>query len=621
MPRYTDESKEKLRAAVDFGDLVGRYTELQRAGPGRFKALCPFHEERTPSMSVNASEGFFKCFGCGEGGDLFKFVMLKEGLDFTGALEWLADRYGVELEVVEEAPEQAKRRKERERLLAVLERTASFYARYLWESGEAAAARAYLGERGLDETLLREFRVGFAPSAWDKVLLASRRAGYSEQELYDAGLVQRNAKTGRVYDRFRGRITFPLCDRRGRVLGFGARKMGDGEGPKYINSPDNVVYHKGLHLYAADIARAHAARAQEVILCEGYTDVIALHQVGIRNTVGLMGTALTADQVTELSRLAPVVLLALDADGAGQEAMVKAAKVAEGRGVELRVIPLPPGADPADVVLAEGGPRMRELAGRSVRFVEFHVRRILDQADVTRAEGKDRAVAELAPVMRDVPQGAVRTELLRVISDRVDLDPTLVEQMLGNPRAAVVARPAASRPAPRPAQPPASRGDDGWPSEADMPHPDDPASGTMPPTAANDPLALAERRFLAAALATGAAGGEMLSALDIDTALTVPLHRLAARRICTHPDAPAQGLGPDDELAPLMAELIVRAADQSGSAAALVAQFAELRLAALERRIQRARASGESEVAQLAVERAALKREVDAAIARALDEG
>src|ERR671922_648079 len=362
MARYTDDSRDRVRDAVDMVDLVGTRVELRRAGVNRMEGLCPFHDERTPSFGINPAEKLFYCFGCGEGGDAFKFVQLTEGVDFKGSLEYLADRYGVELEVVEEDAAAAERRKERDRLLELLERTAAFYVRYLWDSSEAAHAREYLAGRGLEEGALREFRVGYAPSAWDKVLVASRRAGFSDRELVAAGLASRG-REGRTYDRFRRRIMFPLCDSRGRVLGFGARAMGADQKPKYLNSSDNAVYHKGRHLFGADIARAAATKAGSVIVAEGYTDVIAMHQAGLRNTVGLMGTAMTDEQVGELSRLAPRVQLALDADGAGHEAMLRAARVAAGRRLELRVVPLPPGADPADPVVAEGARAVQRPRG------------------------------------------------------------------------------------------------------------------------------------------------------------------------------------------------------------------------------------------------------------------
>src|SRR5918911_367959 len=430
MTRYTDDSKERVRDAVDMVDLVGTRTELRRAGVNRYEGLCPFHDERTPSFGIDPARKLFYCFGCGEGGDAFKFVQLTEGVDFKGSLEYLADRYGVELEVVEEDPASAERRRERERLLELLERTAAFYVRYLWDSAEAEAARAYLAGRGLEEGALREFRVGYAPSAWDKVLVASRRAGFSDRELVAAGLASRG-REGRTYDRFRRRIMFPLCDARGRVLGFGARAMGADQKPKYLNSSDNAVYHKGRHLFGADVARAHAAKAGSVIVAEGYTDVIAMHQAGLRNTVGLMGTALTEEQVGELARLAARVQLALDADGAGQEAMLRAARVAAGRRLELRVVPLPAGADPADLVKASGPRAVQRLVEESVPFVRFRVQRVLETADLSSAEGKDRAIAELRPVFAQIPPSAMREELLALVADRTELAPALVASWLG----------------------------------------------------------------------------------------------------------------------------------------------------------------------------------------------
>src|ERR671922_663474 len=245
MARYTDDSRDRVRDAVDMVDLVGTRVELRRAGVNRFEGLCPFHDERTPSFGINPGEKLFHCFGCGEGGDAFKFVQLTEGVDFKGALEYLADRYGIQLEVVEEDPAAAERRRERERLLELLERTAAFYVRYLWDSSEAAHAREYLPGRGLEERALREFRVGYAPSAWDKVLVASRRAKFSDRELVAAGLASRGRGEGRTYDRFRRRIMFPLCDSRGRVLGFGARAVGKRQRPRYLHSSDNAIYHSG----------------------------------------------------------------------------------------------------------------------------------------------------------------------------------------------------------------------------------------------------------------------------------------------------------------------------------------------------------------------------------------
>ena len=352
--RYTDDSKERVRDAVDMVDLVGSRTELRRAGANRYEGLCPFHEERTPSFGIDPAQKLFYCFGCSEGGDAFKFVQLTEGLDFKGAIEYLADRYGVQLEVAEEDAATAERRQARERLHELLERTAAFYVRYLWDSDEAAPAREYLASRGLEEAALREFRVGYAPSAHDTLLHALRRGRFANREAFDAGLVQRASKgQGVLYDRFRRRIMFPLCDMRGRVLGFGARALGSGQKPKYLNSSDGLVYRKGRHLFGADIARAHATRAGNVIVAEGYTDVIAMHQAGLRNTVGLMGTALTEEQVGELQ-----------APGAARAARARRRRRRPGGDAARRARRRGPRARAARRAAARGGGPRRPRPGR-----------------------------------------------------------------------------------------------------------------------------------------------------------------------------------------------------------------------------------------------------------------
>src|ERR671931_2215270 len=583
MARYTDDSRDRVRDAVDMVDLVGTRVDLRRAGVNRFEGLCPFHEERTPSFGINPAEKLFYCFGCGEGGDAFKFVQLTEGVDFKGSLEYLADRYGVELEVVEEDPAAAERRRERERLLELLERTAAFYVRYLWDSSEAAHAREYLAGRGLEEGALREFRVGYAPSAWDKVLLASRRAGFGDRELVAAGLASRG-REGRTYDRFRRRIMFPLCDARGRVLGFGARAMGADQKPKYLNSSDNLVYHKGRHLFGADIARAPAAKTGAVVVAEGYTDVIAMHQAGLKQTVGLMGTALTDEQVGELARLAPTVLLALDADAAGQEAMLRGARVAARRNLALRVVPLPPGSDPADLVAAEGPRALSERVDASVPFVRFRVERALESGDLTRAEGKDAVIGALRPVFAQIPPSAMRDELVGVIADRMNLAPSVIAERLSAGSAPVRAGNGAG--APRGA-----------------------------PTASLDPTGRAEHSFLAQCLAAPAAGRDALAALDLDAMFTTDLTRRAAAhvrdRLASGADVPAG----DEELVTLMAELVVRAGEMRSSEAAVAAARLRLKLLALARRIAASKAAGEPTSA-LSAERQELRRELGEAEAR-----
>ena len=584
MPRYTADSKERVRDAVDMVDLVGSRTELRRSGADAYVGLCPFHDERTPSFSVRPSGKVYYCFGCQAAGDAFNFVMETEGLEFVGSMEFLADRYGVTLELAQEDPRAAEERRRTARLLELLDRTCSYYERVLWEDVEGSRAREYLTGRGLDESILREFRVGFAPSAWDRVLLGSRRSGFSEDELLAAGVVQRSReRPGSVYDRFRRRITFPLCDQRGHVLGFGARAMSADQQPKYVNSADGVVYHKGRHLFGTHLARSHAAKAASIVLCEGYTDVIAAHQAGVRNCVGLMGTALTEDQVSELSRLAPSVVLALDADGAGQEAMMKAARLAVKQRFELRVAALPPGSDPAEVLERDGADAVKALLGGSLPFVRFRVERILGGGDRESPEGRDRILEQLRPVFADLPPGAMREELQREVVSRLRISEKLVEGLLSGQ--------ATPAPTGGPARPHAHLG-----------------AGER-----------TERAFLELCIALPARGGELLASMDLDSLFASPLVRAAAAHLRTHLEAPAAEVD-DGDLAVLLAELSVRAASLDPAPAELEVERCQLELARVARAIAGARGAGTGGLTALQRERESLKHELERWLAEALEQ-
>ncbi len=366
MGLYTQESIDRVKDAIDMVELVGQRSELRRAGRG-WSGLCPFHDERTPSFSVNAENKLYYCFGCGESGDAIEFVQATEGLDFKETIELLAERYSVELKREQEDPQAEARRKRRERLLALVERTDRASTSASCGSPRRPRRRASTSSaRGLGEEVLRTFRVGYAPSAWDRVMLAAQRDGFSQEELAAAGLGQKGRQGG-FYDRFRARIMFPLADPRGKVLGFGARSMRDDQGPKYVNTSENELYHKGRQLFGIDHARGPAARAGRVVAVEGYTDVLALHQAGVTESVAIMGTALTQEQMAELSRAAETVYLALDADRAGQDAMLRAARSAKQRDLELLVVDMPQGSDPADLIASAGPDAFRERLVQGAR--------------------------------------------------------------------------------------------------------------------------------------------------------------------------------------------------------------------------------------------------------------
>src|SRR3954454_14729419 len=385
--RFTTETVERVKDAADVVEIVSSYTDLRRSGE-RYTGLCPFHEERTPSFSVDAREKLYYCFGCEAGGDVFRFVQEKEGLGFGEAVEALADRYGIELEREREDPRAEEARKRRARLGELLERTAQFYASYLWESQEAGKAREYLSSRGLAEEVLRAFVVGYAPSAWDQVLTRGQRAGFSVAELAAAGLVQKGRQGGH-YDRFRARIMFPVRDGRGRPQGFGARALSRDSKPKYLNSPEGELYRKSRTLYGIDRARGPIAKNRRAIVVEGYTDVLALHQAGVEEAVAIMGTAITPEQLSMLAGLTEEVVLAMDADSAGRAAMLRAQRVAGSKKLRLRVASMPAGEDPADMLQGGEPERVRDLIGGAVELPEFHVRVALDDADLSSPAGRD----------------------------------------------------------------------------------------------------------------------------------------------------------------------------------------------------------------------------------------
>src|SRR3954447_3513767 len=425
-------------------ELVGARSDLRRQGGGNWKGLCPFHDERTPSFSVNADKKVYFCFGCQESGDAIDFVCKTEGLDFREAVEALAERYNVELKRDQEDPQAEERRERRARLLELVERATAYYERVLWESSEAAKAREYLAGRGLQEEVLRKFRVGYAPSAWDSVMMAAQRFGFSREELAASGLGQKG-RSGGFYDRFRARIMFPLADPRGKVLGFGARAMRGDQGPKYVNTSENELYHKGRQLFGIDHARGPAARLGRVVVVEGYTDVLALHQAGVNESVAIMGTALTQEQMAGLAQAAHTVYLALDADRSGEDAMLRAARAAKEKRLELLVVEMPEGAAPADLIAAEGPDAFQERLGAAREVPDFAARRVVGQTDLDAPRGRDQALAEVRPLVAQLgSKPATRDELVRYLSDRLDVPPNNLLAQLQTPT--VHAAPAAEAP-------------------------------------------------------------------------------------------------------------------------------------------------------------------------------
>jgi DNA primase len=407
MARIKDSSVEAVKAAVDIVTLVEPYTRLRKSG-ARYVGLCPFHQEKTPSFGVTPDRGTFKCFGCGEGGDAITFVEKKENVDFVGAIEWLADRFGVELEYEETSPEQDRLRKRRERLFQVLDRAATFYERYLWESETGAFARDYLASRGLRDEICREFRLGLAPGG-AALTRGALQQGFTRDELAGAGLTNRRGN-----DYFGRRLLFPLADARGRVRGFQARRLFDDDPlqAKYVNSPEGDLFRKGDLLYGLDLARSGIAKADRAVIVEGNTDVIALRQAGFEAVVAAMGTALTEAQLRELTRLTRRVSLCFDADAAGQEATLRGMELAAAQGFDIRVVSLPAGTDPADDPVAFED----QLAGAE-DYLPYRVRVEIDRL----LPDRERAFERVREVLAPFPESPERQDAVRLAADRLGL--------------------------------------------------------------------------------------------------------------------------------------------------------------------------------------------------------
>lgn len=410
-----------IQSVLDSSDMlevVAPYVTLKKSG-SNYMGRCPFHEEKTGSFSVDPAQKLYYCFGCGEGGNVLTFVEKKEGLDFADAVKFLAEKYGVKMEYEESSPEQEEQRKVIERDYSLLDQAAAYYGRVLRESDAAAVAREYLRGRGFTDATIKEYRLGFSPASGTALLKAAAGKGYRPAELERVGLVR--SREGRAYDYFRGRLMFPFTDHRGRVLGFGARVLGDAK-PKYINSPDSNVYHKSRLLFGIGNARQSMAREDRVYIVEGYTDVIALHQAGIENAVASMGTALTEQQLREAARFSKNIMLAFDADAAGQQAMLRVQEIVTRLKLSARVVKMPEGLDPAEMVIEpDGEKKFLELAAGAPTLLEYQVHAALSSFDLGRAEDRVRAFPELIKVMGGASDPVERDELLRVVSDRLRL--------------------------------------------------------------------------------------------------------------------------------------------------------------------------------------------------------
>ena len=400
--RIKDEDIDSLREQVSIVDVISDYVQLKKAGR-LYKGLCPFHDEKTPSFMVDPSKQLYHCFGCGEGGNVFTFLKKKEGLEFREAVERLASRAGFTLHYQGVSREAGEAESRRGRLYRINQWAADTYHGILTSSEAGGAARHYLASRGIGEEAVKAFRLGYAPNRWDLLYREALRKGFTAADFMAVGLGLKGEKG--TYDRFRGRLIFPIQDLQDRVIAFGGRVIGEGQ-PKYLNSPETPVYVKSRHLYALNLARREIVRQGFALLVEGYTDVIVLWQAGIRNVAATLGTALGEEHLKLLSRLTEQVILAFDADAAGISASERGLGFYGDFELDLRVMELAEGMDPADFVSRRGRDDFLERAKKSIPLVDFCLAKVLREHDPSdtnsRLRGVRKAVHLVGGLGRDI---------------------------------------------------------------------------------------------------------------------------------------------------------------------------------------------------------------------------
>ncbi|MDQ2623599.1 MAG: DNA primase, partial [Actinomycetota bacterium] len=459
--RIKREDVALVRERANIEEIVGAHVTLKTAGVGSAKGLCPFHDERSPSFHVRPQVGLWHCFGCGEGGDVISFVQKIDGLAFAEAVEYLAGRYNITLRYEEGGgPRSGVDVGSRRRLLEANTTAAQYFTEQL-ESPGAAAARQFLADRGFDGSHAAQFGLGFAPQGWDSLLRHLRGRGFTDAEITAAGLVSQGQRG--VYDRFRGRLIWPIREVTGDVIGFGARHLfEEDKGPKYLNTPETALYHKAQVLYGLDLAKREIAKNRQVVVVEGYTDVMAAHLSGVPTAVATCGTAFGTDHVRVVRRLlgdtavgggvqlssgrstGGEIIFTFDGDEAGRKAALRAFGEDQSFSAQTFVAVEPHGMDPCDLRLAKGPDAVQALVRSRVPLFEFVLKSTLAAFDLDTAEGRVGALRAAAPVVAGIRDTALRPEYARMLSGWLGMELETVRRAVGNaPRAGA---PSANRP-------------------------------------------------------------------------------------------------------------------------------------------------------------------------------
>lgn len=459
---------DDLLNRVDLVEVVAERVSLKKSGRN-YTACCPFHQEKTPSFSVSPDKQFFYCFGCGAGGNAIGFVMDHDQLDFPEAVETLARRAGLEVPREQGNRQQQPRQPSQSPLYSTLQSASDFYRAALGQHPARPPAINYLNRRGISKDIADDFLIGYAPPGWDNLLRELGGDNLQEQYLLEAGLLAQNEDSGRRYDRFRDRIIFPIRDSRGRVIGFGGRVLNDDK-PKYLNSPETPVFHKSQELYGLYEARQHDRQLQEILVVEGYMDVIALAQQGLRNAVATLGTATTPEHIKRLLRVTSSIVFCFDGDNAGRKAAWRALEACLEHmkdGVNIRFLFLPDGSDPDDLVRSEGAEAFRErITRQSLDLPAYFFRQLSEDTDLGGTLGKAKLEADAVPLIARIPGESIKRQMLNEFKQLTGLAislpalPAAMPTTAAAPAASAYPAPPTPAPAaPRPAtqQPTASR--------------------------------------------------------------------------------------------------------------------------------------------------------------------
>lgn len=429
---------DEIRQKADIVQIISDYVKLELKGKN-YLGLCPFHQEKTPSFTVSRDKQLYYCFGCGAGGDIFNFMMEMENLSFMEAAKILAERFGVQLPEDNISFGKGRNRKLdelREQLFEIHHLTTKYFAYLLSEHPKGQVAREYFAKRGFTRATIEKFRLGYAPQAWTALFSFLIKKGYSADLLEKAGLIlprnsrhQRSKNSG-YYDRFRGRAMFTIFNLRGQPIAFGGRVLTADQQPKYLNSPESEIFVKNQNLYGLNFAREMIRQTRQAVIVEGYTDVITAHQYGVGNVVASLGTSLTENQARLLARYADQVSIAYDADAAGQKATLRGLDILKKAGLVVKVLKLPPGTDPDELLQKSGAEGFQELLQTSISLIDFKLSEVLKKYDLFAPEGKVRAVEELLPVVLSIDNQIEKDYLLNQIAKGVDISRQVVEQEL-----------------------------------------------------------------------------------------------------------------------------------------------------------------------------------------------